>query len=169
MTDNKEFAIIVAMAEDRAIGKDKDLMWHLRRDLKRFKKITSGHTVVMGRKTFESFGSRALPNRKNIIITSNRNYKTDDENIVVVHSFEDAIKECEENKLSFIIGGSQVYKWFLPFTDKLYLTIVHNSFPEADTYFPEFSYDEWKLINEERVEADENNDFPYTFKDFVRK
>lgn len=167
MIDDKRIYIIVALAKNNAIGKNGDLLWHLSDDLQRFKRITSGHTVIMGRKTFESFGSRALPKRRNIVITSMDNYKAD--NVEIAHSFEEAVDVCENEKEIFIIGGSQVYKEFMGVTDKLYLTIVDAVFEDADTFFPEINFDNWELVYNERVEANEKNDYAYNFKDFIRK
>jgi len=167
MIDGKKIYIIVAIAKNNAIGKNGDLLWHLSDDLKRFKSITSGHTVIMGRKTFESFGSRALPKRRNIVITSNEKYKA--ENVEIVHSFQKAIDVCRNEKEIFIIGGSQVYEEFLDVTDKLYLTIVDAVFEDADTFFPELNFNNWELVYNERVEASEKNDYAYNFKDFIRK
>lgn len=159
-------SIIVAAAENNAIGKDNQLLWHLPNDLKFFKRMTSGHTVIMGRKTFESFG-KPLPNRRNIVITRQPGYKLD--GAEVVHSLDEALglagKEVEE---LFIAGGAQIYKEALPITDKFYLTRVHESF-EADAFFPEFDENDWQLVSREDFEADEKHAYGYSFLIYIRK
>lgn len=146
------FSIIVAFAENYAIGKGNDLLCHLPGDLKRFKKITSGNTVIMGRKTFLSLPNGALPNRRNIVITRSKNLNF--KNIEIVNSTQEAINICDKNKENFIIGGGEIYKQFLPFVDKIYLTKIHTEF-EADTFFPELNYREWEV--ELEAENTENN------------
>lgn len=135
-----KISIIVAISKDRGIGKDNKLLWQIPEDMKRFKEITSGHAVIMGRKTFESIG-RPLPDRKNIIITHNTRYKIQDtKNIVVTQSLEEAIavgKKIEQEEL-FVIGGGQVYEQAIGLADKLYLTIV-DAQKQADTFFPDYS------------------------------
>lgn len=135
--NNPIISIIAAIGENRELGKNNKLLWHIPEDFKRFKELTTGHPVVMGRKTYESIG-RSLPNRVNIIITRDRNFQTKDR--LVTHSLEEAIKAAktkDENKI-FIIGGGQIYKQAINIADKLYLTIVKGKF-EADTFFPDYS------------------------------
>lgn len=151
-------SIIVAVAENNVIGKDNDLIWHLPRDLKHFKETTSGHFIIMGRKTFESNG-RPLPNRTNVIITRDKNYKA--EGCIVVHSLEDALKEAKEDSEAFIIGGGVIYEMAMPLVDRIYLTKIHHTF-EGDTYFPEINMDEWKVTEERFFESDEKNKYPFT-------
>ena len=124
--------MVVAIAKNNAIGKDNQLLWHLPKDLKHFKEITSGHTIIMGRKTYESVG-KPLPNRRNIIITR-QNITI--EGCEVVNSIEDALKLCAGEDEVFIVGGAEIYKQAMALTDRIYLTIVHHEF-EGDTYFPE--------------------------------
>ena len=147
--EEKTITIIVAAAENNAIGKDNDLIWSLPNDLKRFKRLTSGHCIIMGRKTFDSFPG-LLPNRKHIIISK----KSEDyfpENVVVVNSIEKALKVCDDDKNPFIIGGGQIYKIAMEISDKIELTRVHAEF-EADTFFPEINENKWKLISSEKHE-----------------
>jgi dihydrofolate reductase len=130
-------SIIAAVAENKAIGKDNKLLWHISEDMQRFKKITTGHPVIMGQKTFESLG-RPLPNRTNIVLTLDKSYQAP--GCAVVHSLEEAIKVASEkdNDEIFFIGGGQVYNQAIKFTDKLYLTLVEGDY-EADTFFPDYS------------------------------
>ena len=133
-------SIIAAVGRNFELGKNNDLIWHFKQDMKFFKKTTLGHTVIMGRKTFESL-PKALPNRLNVVITSDSSYSA--ENIVVVSSVEQALKYCD-NEEAFVIGGGMIYKEFLPFADKLYLTEIEDSLENADTYFPSFDKNEFK-------------------------
>lgn len=157
--------IIAAIAANNALGKDNQLIWHLPADLKRFKKTTLNHAVIMGRKTYESLG-KTLPNRTNIVITRDKNYKV--EGCVVVNSLKDALKaaaEIDENP--FILGGAEIYKQVMPYTDKLDITFVHHQF-EADVYFPEIDKTIWKETSREDFKADENNKYDYSFVTFER-
>lgn len=151
-------SIIVAVAENNVIGKDNDLIWKLPRDMKHFKETTTGHYIIMGRKTFESNG-RPLPNRTNVIITRDKNYTA--EGCVVVHSLEDAIKEAKNDTEAFIIGGGIIYEMALPIVDRIYLTKIHHNF-EGDTYFPEINMDEWDIKDQRDFEPDEKNKYPFT-------
>ncbi len=162
-----ETAIIVALAENNAIGKNNDLLCYMPADLKHFKELTTGHTVVMGRRTFESLPKGALPNRDNIVITRNENLNF--ENTIMVHSMEEAIKAADKEKKIFIIGGASVYNEALDFADTLYLTFIHHAFSDADTFFPKWNTDEW--VETERIDfkADEKNPFDYSFVTLKRK
>ncbi len=162
----KDISIIVAIAENNAIGKDNKLLWHIPDDLKRFKKITANHTVIMGKNTFFSLPSGALPNRKNIVISDDKNDKIKD--CVMAYSIEDAINKCDDNKENFIIGGASVYRQFLKYTNKLYLTKVHKSF-EADTFFPEINLNEWKLIERQDFKPAQKNFFSYSYLVYKKK
>jgi dihydrofolate reductase len=161
----KTLSIIVAVAEDYGIGMENKLLAYVSNDLKRFKKITSNHTIVMGRNTFLSLPNGALPNRKNIVITD-----TDEqfEGCTMVHSIEEAIDQCPENDESFIIGGAMIYKQFYPIANKIYLTRFHKTF-SADTYFPTIIDDEWLVLDTERIEKDDQVDFSYSFITLQRK
>ena len=161
----KSITIIVAAAENNAIGKDNDLIWSLPNDLKRFKKLTSGHSIIMGRKTFDSFPG-LLPNRKNIVISRNKNISFSDE-VTVVNNFEDAIRETGDDENPFIIGGGQIYKLAMDLGDKIELTRVHEEF-KADTFFPKIDEDKWELINEEFNEKDERHQFSFTYKTYIK-
>lgn len=154
-------SIIVAMSENRVIGNDNTLIWKLPADLKRFKEITTGNTIVMGRKTYESIG-RPLPNRRNIIITRDKNYKA--EGCEVVNSIEESLLTCDDNV--FIIGGGEIYKQSIGISDKIYLTLIHETF-EGDTIFSELG-DEWKEINREDHDSDEKNKHKYSFIEYEK-
>lgn len=156
---HKNLSIIVAIAENSAIGKDNKLLWHLSDDLKRFKKITSGHTVMMGRNTFLSLPNGALPNRKNIVITDKNNEHFDA--CVMAGSIEEAIALAGD-ETCFVMGGGMIYRQLFPLAGKLYLTKVHHSF-EADTFFPEINFSEWKEIESEHVDASDKNEYPHSF------
>ena len=158
--------IIAAIGKNNELGKDNDLIWHLPADLKRFKKITTGHHILMGRNTFESIG-KPLPNRTSIIITRNNNYFKD--GCLIANSIEKAIELVEE-KDAFIIGGAQIYKQALEsdLVDKLDVTIVNQSF-DADVFFPEINLNIWEEVSRENFKADEKNKFDYSFVSFKKK
>lgn len=158
-------AIIVAIAQNFAIGKNNDLLFHLPNDLKRFKKITQGHPVIMGKKTLFSLPNGPLPNRRNIIITDipGESFKGCD----TVYSIEEVIELIKDEPIAFIIGGGMVYRQFYPIAGKLFLTVVHRDF-EADTYFPTIDFGEWKEVYREDLH-DEKNGFDYSNLDLVRK
>lgn len=152
--------MIAAAAENNAIGKDNDLLWHLPDDFKRFKKLTTGHKIIMGRKTFESF-PKPLPNRVHIIITRDKNYKVEFPDCIVVHSLEAALEQAK-NEDCFVIGGGEIYKQSEAFCNKIELTRVHATF-EADTYFPEINTDTWKVTYEEKHPKDEKHKYAFTY------
>lgn len=153
-------SIIVAISENFAIGKNNDLLWHLPNDLKRFKTLTSGHKIVMGRNTYLSLPKRPLPNRTSIVITDQKDEKFD--GTITVYSIEEALGAIDQDEEAFIIGGGMVYREFLSLADKLYLTLVHQNF-DADTFFPEIKFDEWKEISREDHQADDKNPFDYSY------
>lgn len=161
--------LIAAAAENNALGKNNELVWHLPDDFKRFKQLTSGHFIIMGRKTFESF-PKPLPNRTHVIITRQKNYaeKINCDSCIVVDSIEDAIAKTNSNDENFIIGGGEIYKLSLPFADKIELTRVHGTF-DADAFFPEIEEDNWNLVNEEFHPKDEKHNFDFTYQTFLRK
>jgi dihydrofolate reductase len=161
----KNISIIVAIANDNAIGKDNKLLWHISEDLKRFKRLTTGHTVVMGKKTYESLPLRPLPNRRNMVITDIPGEVID--GCIMAYSIEDAIAKCDEDKENFIIGGGSVYRQFLKYANKLYVTKVDQSF-DADTFFPAIDLKEWRVIEELHVKADEKNRFDYKYLIYIR-
>jgi len=162
----KQVSIIVAIAKNNAIGKDNDLLWHISNDLKRFKEITKGKWVIMGKRTYFSLPVRPLPNRTNMIITDISGEKID--NCLMAYSIEDAVEKMDGKGENFIIGGGSIYRQFMPFADKLYITRVHKDF-EADTFFPEISLDEWMLTEKTDVLDDNQNDFTYSFEIYKRK
>lgn len=160
-------SIIVAIAENGAIGKQQQLLCHLPKDLRRFKEITLGHTVIMGRKTFESLPNGALPNRKNIVLT--RSESPVFPGAYVCASLEKALEACREEDEVFIIGGAAVYESALKQADKLYITRIHHRFEEADTFFPPVNEAEWSEIERESIPADEKHPYPFTFITCIRK
>jgi dihydrofolate reductase len=158
-------SIIVAASRNHVIGKDNQLIWRLSADLKRFKALTTGHTIIMGRKTFESIG-KPLPNRHSVIITRQEEYKV--EGCTVVHSLEEALEAAKKEEKVFIIGGGSIYKEAIDKADSLYLTLVHHNF-EGDTFFPEVNAKEWISVAREDCLPDEKNQYPYSFIDYKRK
>jgi dihydrofolate reductase len=160
-----DISIIVAAASNNAIGKDNDLLWHISADLKRFKRLTEGHCIIMGKKTYYSLPKRPLPNRTSIVITDVEGEEID--GCIMAYSIQDAISKMDQEKENFIIGGGSVYKQFMPHANKLYITRVHKEF-EADTFFPEIASYEWKIVEKEDVKDDTQNDFTYTFEIYER-
>jgi len=159
-------SIIAAIAKNNALGKDNDLIWHLPADLKRFKKITSGHHILMGRNTFESIG-KPLPNRTSVVITRNDNYFK--AGCLIANSIEEAI-EITAKENAFIIGGAQIYKEALEkkLVDTLDITIVHHEF-EADVFFPEIDETVWQEVSRQDFKADEKNKYDYSFVTYQKK
>ena len=160
-------SIIVAIAEKNEIGRKGDLLCHMPNDLKHFKQITSGCTVIMGKRTFFSLPKHPLPNRRNIVITDIEGEQF--EGAEAAYSIEGAVALADKDKENFIIGGGMVYRQFMPVADKLYITHIHHTWPDADTFFPEIDPAIWKLVAEEKHEADENNPYDYTFAEYVRR
>ena len=156
-------SIIAAIGENRELGKDNRLLWHIPEDMKRFRYLTKGHPVMMGRKTFESIG-RPLPGRTNIVITRNADYRA--EGCIVVDSIEKAIKEAKKRDQEeiFVIGGGEIYKQALPLADKLYLTVVHASAP-ADTYFPDYG----EFVKVTTSMEGSSGDYQFTFLELERQ
>ena len=160
-------SIIVAIAQNGAIGYKGDLIYHLSADLRRFKELTTGHTVIMGRKTYESLPKGALPNRRNIVLT--RQQDASFPGTEVYSSIDEALSHCSQEEKVYIMGGAQVYSQALSMADELEITLVHDSPAQADTFFPEFGSDEsWHLINREDHEPDEKNPYPYSFLTYRR-
>lgn len=157
--------MIAAAAENNALGKDNDLVWHLPDDFKRFKRLTSDHYIIMGRKTFESF-PKLLPNRTHVVITRKEDYQPKD--VIVVHSLEEALKVTKLDPQPFIIGGGEIYKMGMKYADRIELTRVHETF-EADTYFPEIDEDEWELVKEQPHSQDEKHKHAFTYLTYDRK
>jgi len=162
-----ELTIIVAAGENNAIGKDNDLIWHLSDDLKRFKSLTNGHHIIMGRKTFESF-PKPLPNRTHIVITRQKDYKAP-EDVIIVNSLEDAIDAARSDKQPFVIGGGEIYKQAMPLVNKLEITRVHSNFENADTYFPEIDKSQWQEVSRTTHDADEKHEYAFSFITYLKK
>ena len=158
-------SMIVAAAENGVLGRDNGLVWHISSDLKHFKAITSGHTVIMGRRTFESIG-RALPKRRNIVISGNSLYKA--EGCEMAASLEDALNMVQHEDEVFVIGGGSIYRQAWEYADRLYLTIVHTE-GQGDTFIPNVDENVWKEVNRQEFKAGEKDDFDYSFVDYVRK
>ena len=156
---------IAAIGINNELGKDNQLIWHLPNDFKRFKALTTGHYIIMGRKTFESF-PKPLPNRTHVIITRQKNYTV--ENCIIVDSLEKAIAACPKDEDIFIIGGGEIYYQSIEIADKIDLTRVHTTI-EADTFFPEIDTNTWELVFEEFHAKDEKHEYDFTFLTYVRK
>ena len=154
-----QIILIAAFTDNRVLGKDNRLIWHLPEDLKNFKRLTSGHPVIMGRKTFESLG-KPLPNRTNIVITRNADFQSD--GCVVVNSLKNALQKAEEigAEKTFVIGGGEIYAQALPIADLMYLTHVHTTL-EGDTFFPEFSTEDWVETERKSFEKDEKHAYDF--------
>ncbi|NFN95531.1 dihydrofolate reductase [Clostridium botulinum] len=155
-------SIIVAIAKNNVIGNDNKLIWHISEDLKRFKEITSGKTIVMGRKTFESLPG-VLPNRKHIILTRDKNFKINSECVEIIYDFDKLLNKYKNSDDEvFIIGGGEIYKQLLPYSNKLYLTKINKDF-DGDTYFPQINYNDFKIDYESDVITDEKSGLEYKF------
>jgi dihydrofolate reductase len=164
--ENKEIAIIVALDEKNAIGKNGNLLCHLPNDLKHFKRITENYTVVMGRKTFESLPKGALPNRKNIVLTSGK--AEDFPGCRICRTPEEIRTATTDDEKIFIIGGAQLYRTALPCVNRLYITRIHHTFGDADTFFPDINFSEWELTEKETHAADEKHRYDYTFLTYIK-
>ena len=154
-------SIIVAKASNNIIGKNNSLIWHLPEDLKRFKALTTGHTIIMGRKTFESLG-RVLPNRKHIVFTQNPDFKVDDENVEIVHSLLQIQEYIESEEEVFVIGGAMIYGLLMPYVTKMYITQINQDF-EGDVFFPKVNPEKWEIIDRQKGIQDENNELDYEY------
>ena len=162
----KSIHAIVAIDENGAIGRQGNLLCHLPADMKHFKEVTMGHSIVMGRKTFESFPRRPLPGRQNIVITRNAGWQYP--GVTVVHSLEDAIAAAETDTV-FIIGGAQVYEQSLPLVDVLHLTRIHARWASADAFFPAIDMDDWQEVSREQHESDHKNAYEFDFITLKRR
>ena len=160
-------SIIVAVAKNNVIGKDNKLIWHLPEDLKRFKKITSGKNIIMGRKTFESLG-RILPNRKHIILSNDMEMNIDDESVVVLDDISKLKNYVDSEEENFVIGGATIYKLLMPMCDKLYITHIDEEFV-GDVYFPEIDLSVWKKEIVEDGITNEDNPYSYKYVTYIRK
>jgi len=159
--------IIAAIADNGAIGVNNNLLCRMPNDMKRFKRLTTGHTVIMGRKTFESLPDGALPNRTNVVIS--RNPQVSFEGCETYHQLQTAINRYQHENEIFIIGGASVYEQAIGLADKIYLTCIHHSFEQVDVFFPEINDNDWVLTDCETYSSDEHHPFPYTFKTLIRK
>lgn len=159
-------SLIVAIAKNGAIGKNNNLLWHISDDLKRFKAITSGHTVVMGTKTYESLPFKPLPKRENVVITRNKNLQI--EGCTMANSIDEVIAKYAEKEEIFIIGGANIYEQFLPVADKLYVTHVFQDF-DGDVFFPTIEPSVWKVSERSETFHDEQSNLNYAFFTYIRK
>ena len=160
-------SIIVAISENNVIGKDNKRLWNLPEDLKRFKELTINHTIIMGRKTFESLGG-ILSDRKHIVLTRDMNYNIDSDFVKVVHEIDELKEYINDENENFVIGGALIYKQLERYTQKMYVTRIHKIF-EGDAYFPKIKEEEWKIVREEKGLKDEKNPFDYEFITYERK
>ena len=158
---------IVAIANNNVIGKDNKLIWHLPEDLKRFKQITTGKNIIMGRKTFESL-CRVLPNRKHIILCNDMEMDIDNENVEILDDISKLDKYINSGEENFVIGGATIYKLLMPYVNKLYITKINHDF-EGDVYFPEIKETEWKEISKEKGLKNDENPYDYEYITYVRK
>lgn len=158
-------SLIAALDHNMVIGKNNDIPWRLPKEWEYVKKTTMGHPIIMGRKNFESIG-RALPGRRNIILTRDKGYSA--EGCEVVHSIEDIFTSCENEGEVFIFGGEQIYTLFLPYVDKMYITKIHYEF-DGDTFFPEINFENWNEVSVEKGTTDEKNPYIYYFHIYERK
>lgn len=159
-------SLIAAVARNRAIGKDNKLIYWLPDDMKRFKALTTGHTIIMGRRTFESLPKGALPNRRNIVITRNPQFSAP--GVEVALSVEDAFRMAKSDGEVFVIGGEQIYRATLPFASRLYLTEIDATFFGADAFFPDVNWKEWRETLREHHQSDDRNPHPYSFVNYER-
>ena len=160
-------SIIVAKASNNVIGKNNSLIWHLPEDLKRFKALTTGHTIIMGRRTFESLG-RVLPNRKHVILCNDMEMDLKDENIEILEDISMLDKYINSEEENFIIGGATIYRLLMPYANKMYITEIDQEF-EGDVSFPEINKEEWDIIETEKGLKDEKNPYDYNYVTYVRR
>lgn len=163
---NKQIHAIVAVDENWAIGRQGDLLCHLPADMRHFKQVTMGYSIVMGRKTFESFPRRPLPDRQNIVITRNAGWQYP--GVTVVHSVEEAIAAAETDTV-YIIGGAQVYELALPLVEVLHLTVIHARWASADAFFPTLDMSEWQEVSREHHQSDHRNAYEFDFVTLKRR
>ena len=159
-------SIIVAKGKNNIIGKENKLVWSLPADMKRFRELTTGHVIIMGRKTFESLG-KILPNRKHVVFTQNPDFKVDDENVQIVHSMLEIKEYIDNDEENFVIGGAMIYSLLMPYVKKMYVTEINKDF-EGDTFFPKINLDIWKETRREKGTQDEDNKFDYDFVTYER-
>ena len=160
-------SIIVAKAKNNVIGKDNQLIWHLPEDLKRFKRLTTGHTIIMGRKTFESLG-RVLPNRHHVILCNDAQMEIDDENVEILDDISKLDKYINDSEEHFVIGGATMYRLLMPYCTKMYITEINQEF-EGDVSFPEIDMNNWKITEREQGLKNEKNPYDYEYVTYERK
>lgn len=165
MSPISNLSLIVAIAQNGAIGKDNDLLWHISDDLKRFKSLTMGHPVIMGRRTFESLPFKPLPKRRNIVLTHDKLFAY--EGVDVVHALDDVFELIKDEEEAFVIGGASIYKLLLPYVNRLYVTWVYRDF-EADTFFPPISMSEFRQISPTVPQNDSASGLSYAFVNYQR-
>ncbi len=161
-----KIALIVAIANNNAIGKNGNLLIYLPKDLKWFKQNTVNHTLIMGRKTYESLPNGALPNRKNIVLSRNQDFTCND--CIVVNNIDEVWQYLDNQVFNFVIGGAEIYKLFLPFAEKLVITRIYADF-DADTFFPEIDFDNWTLVEKISNQVDEKNKVNFDFLTYQKK
>lgn len=159
--------IIAAVAKNNVIGKDNKLLWHIPEDLRRFKKLTEGHTIIMGRKTFEALG-KLLPNRKHIILSASGQIKTEHNDIEIVKDIDMLDKYINSDEECFVIGGGMIYNVLIPYTNKMYITKVKHEY-EGDTHFPKIDMKDWQIIDIEKGLKDDENPYDYEYITYIRK
>lgn len=162
-----QLSAIVAIADDYAIGRDNDLIWHISADLKRFKALTSGHSVVMGRNTWNGLPKKPLPNRRNIVVTHDKDFNP--EGAEVAHSIAEAVKMTRDEDEVFVMGGAALYQQFMPFVQRLYVTHVYASFPDADVHFPIIDPSVFRMVSQTERVLDEASQLEYNYIDYERK
>ena len=159
-------SIVVAKAKNNIIGKDNKLLWHLPEDLKRFKQLTTGHVIIMGRKTFKSLG-RVLPNRKHVIFSKNPDFKVDDPNVEIVNSMLQIQEYIENEEENFVIGGAMIYNLLMPYVKKMYVTEIDKDF-DGDTFFPKIQENLWKEVKREKGNINGLSEFQYDYVEYER-
>lgn len=160
-------SIVVAISENNVIGKNNKLLWHIPEDMKRFKELTTGHTIIMGRKTFESIG-KVLPDRRHIILTRDSEYVVNNENVEIVNNINELDSHIDETEENFIIGGAIIYNQLIKRANKVYMTKIHKVF-DGDAYFPKLSETEWKEVERKQGPKNEKNPYDYEYITYVRR
>ena len=160
-------SIIVAKAKNNIIGRDNKLLWNLPEDLNHFKELTTGHTIIMGRKTFESLG-KVLPNRKHIVFSQNPDFKVNDENVQVVHSMLEIQEYIENDEENFVIGGAMIYNLLMPYVEKMYITQINKEF-DGDAFFPKINENIWKEVDRQKGPKDEVSNLDYDYITYEKR
>lgn len=160
-------SIIVAKAKNNIIGRDNKLLWNLPEDLNHFKELTTGHTIIMGRKTFESLG-KVLPNRKHIVFSQNPDFKVNDENVQVVHSMLEIQEYIENDEENFVIGGAMIYNLLMPYIEKMYITQINKEF-DGDAFFPKINENIWKEVDRQKGPKDEVSNLDYDYITYEKR